>query len=272
MIKLFLCSLLVLIHASAAALELRGSFVQGGLIIGRTSPDAQVSYNKINLKVSSEGYFVFGLSRDAPAKSELSVRFANGFSEVEPIIIQQRQYDEQHITGLPKDKVEPSEKDLERIWAEQKLINKARAREDTRSDFLDRFIWPVRGRISGVFGSRRVLNGIAKRPHSGLDIAAPEGTTVVAPVGGIVTLVHQDMFFTGGTLFIQHGHGISSMYIHLSKILVTEGQEVRQGQAIAEVGMTGRATGPHLHWGINWFNTKIDPQLLLAEMPRNKPK
>ena len=249
---------------------MRGSFTQGGMIIGRTSPDATVRYADKNLLVSTDGYFVFGLGRDAPLRSELSIRFANGYSEVEPVVIKPRSYDVQRIDGLPREKVEPSEKELERIWSEQKLINRARARNDPRSDYLQNFIWPVTGRISGVFGSRRVLNGQAKRPHSGLDIAAPEGTLVVAPVDGVVTLVHEDMFFTGGTLFLQHGHGVSSMYIHLSEILVTEGQEVKQGEAIARVGMTGRATGPHLHWSVNWFNTKMDPRLLVPAMPADK--
>ena len=263
------CLFLPLVFSMAAhGVELKGSFTQGGMIIGHTSPDAKVSFKGRSLKVSPDGYFVLGFGRDAPLDSELTVHFANGFEETEPVHIKKRRYDEQRINGLPKNKVEPSAKELKRIWAEQKLIDAARARDDEREDFLSDFIWPVTGRISGIYGSRRILNGKPKRPHMGLDIAAPEGTTVVAPADGVVTLGHHDMFYTGGTLFLQHGHGISTMYIHLSKILVKDGQEVKQGQPIAEVGMTGRATGPHLHWGMNWFNTKLDPGLLVPPMKK----
>jgi murein DD-endopeptidase MepM/ murein hydrolase activator NlpD len=258
--------LLLSVSANLFAVELKGAFVQGGMVIGRTSPDAKVIFQNRELSVSSQGHFVLGFDRDAPAKAELAIRFANGYQEVEPIHIEPRQYDEQRIDGLDKNKVEPGKKELQRIWAEQKLIDKARLRNDARTDFLSDFIWPVKGRISGVYGSRRILNGQPKRPHAGVDVAAAEGTPVVAPANGVVTLVHNDMFYTGGTLFIQHGQGISTMYIHLSKILVQEGQEVSQGEPIAEVGMTGRATGPHLHWGLNWFKTMLDPGLLVPTM------
>jgi murein DD-endopeptidase MepM/ murein hydrolase activator NlpD len=250
------------------AVELKGSFTQGGLVIGRASPDARVIYRDHELAVSSEGYFVLGFDRDAPAYSEIIIRYANGYQEVEPISIEPRRYDEQRIDGLAKNKVEPGKAELQRIWAEQKLIDKARARDDMRTDFLTDFVWPVQGRLSGVYGSRRILNGQPKRPHVGVDIAAPVGTPVLAPANGVVTLVHNDMFYTGGTLFLQHGMGVSTMYIHLSKILVKEGQEVQQGETIAEVGMTGRATGPHLHWGLNWFDTKLDPGLLVPPMEK----
>lgn len=266
--KLIACVLVFAASAPGSAVELKGSFVQGGMVIGRTSADAKVSYQGNKLKVSDQGYFVFGFGRDAPLKSELKIHFANGFEEIEPVTIKKRQYDEQHINGLPEEKVEPSKKEYERIWAEQKLINRARARNDARQDFLQECVWPVKGPISGVFGSRRILNGKPKRPHSGLDIAVPQGTTVVAPMSGVVTLAHADMFYTGGTLIIQHGQGISSMYFHLSKILVKEGQDVKQGEPVAEVGMTGRATGPHLHWSVTWFNTKLDPALLVP--PKNE--
>ncbi|MBN1378620.1 MAG: M23 family metallopeptidase [Gammaproteobacteria bacterium] len=264
------CSSLV-----SQAVELRGDLTQGGMVIGHTSPDARVVYQNRELKVSPDGYFVLGFGRDAPLKSELNIRFANGFQEIEPINLKPRKYDEQRIDGLPKNTVEPNAEELKRIQVEQQLINAARARNDARTDFLSDFIWPVTGRLSGIFGSRRILNGQPKRPHVGVDIAVPEGTPVVAPADGVVTLVHSDMFYTGGTLFIQHGHGISTMYIHLSKILVREGQEVKQGEPIAEVGMTGRATGPHLHWGLNWFDTKMDPALLvppMSEVLKNKGK
>jgi murein DD-endopeptidase MepM/ murein hydrolase activator NlpD len=130
------------------------------------------------------------------------------------------------------------------------------------------FIWPVTGRISGVYGSQRILNGKPKRPHYGVDIAAPTGTPVKAPADGVVSLVHNDMFYSGGTLIVDHGHGLSTTYMHLHKILVKKGQRVKQGDVIAQVGATGRVTGPHLHWGMNWFDTRLDPSLLVPPMPK----
>ena len=248
------------------ALDLKGELVQGGLVRGKVEPGSAVFLNGKKIQVSSSGDFVFGVGRDASAQAKLEILKVGVHREVHELDVKQRQYEEQRIDGLPKNKVEPTAKELKRIWAEQKFINKARARSDERTDFLADFIWPLTGRISGVYGSRRILNGKAKNPHSGVDVAAPSGTLVVAPAAGVVSLIHQDMFYTGGTVFIQHGHGVSTMYIHLSEIFVSEGQEVKQGDKIAAVGMTGRATGPHLHWAMNWFNTRLDPALLVPPM------
>jgi murein DD-endopeptidase MepM/ murein hydrolase activator NlpD len=140
----------------------------------------------------------------------------------------------------------------------------ARNREDAREDFLETFTWPVEGRISGRFGNQRIYNGIAKSPHSGMDIAVPQGTPVKAPASGIVTFADTDLYLTGGTLLIDHGHGVSSNFLHMSRIDVKVGDRVEQGQVVGAVGMTGRATGPHLHWGLNWFNVRLDPLLLVA--------
>lgn len=246
--------------------EFEGAFKQGGLVIGRTQPGAEVTYDGRRLRVSPEGVFVLGFGRDAPAGAVVEIRLPDGRLERERLKIARREYPEQHIDGLPENKVTPSEKDLERIWAEQKYFDNARARDDARTDFLENFIWPVTGPISGVYGSRRVLNGKPKRPHVGVDIAVPTGTPVVAPAAGVVSMVQQDLFYTGGTVFIDHGHGVTTMYIHLSEIFVKEGQQVEQGEPIAAVGMTGRATGPHLHWAMHWFNTRLDPSLLVPPM------
>jgi murein DD-endopeptidase MepM/ murein hydrolase activator NlpD len=254
-------------QAATQPVELKGIATQGSLLRGHVVPGAKVIYGDKALQVSPEGYFLLGFGRDAPLESELIVELPNGERRTKVVSLQERAYEEQHINGLPQNKVTPSQKDLDRIWAEQKLLNAARARNDARTDFLADFIWPVTGRISGVYGSRRILNGTPKRPHMGVDIAVPQGTPVLAPANGVVSLVYNDMFYTGGTLMLQHGHGLSTMYIHLSKILVEKGQEVKQGDKIAEVGMTGRATGPHLHWAMTLHNVFLDPSLLVGPMP-----
>lgn len=260
------CGATFFIATGLNAAEFRGQMIQGGLVIGQTQADAKVEFNGRVLRVSADGHFVFGFPRKAAPMAELKITYADGKMKLHKLAVEAREYDIQKINGLPKNKVEPTAEEWARIAAEQKLINKARAREDDRVDFLQEFIWPVTGRISGVYGSRRILNGKPKNPHAGVDVAAPEGTVIVAPISGVVSLVHDDMFYTGGTLFIQHGHAVSTMYIHLSEILVEQGQEVVAGQPIAKVGMTGRATGPHLHWAMNWFNTRLDPALMVPPM------
>lgn len=262
-----LAPLVAMLGTTAQAVELNGLATQGGLLRGHVTPGAKVIVGDQALQVSPEGYFLLGFGRDASLESELLIELPNGERRTHTLLLEKRTYEEQRIDGLPQKKVTPSQKDLDRIWAEQKLLNAARARNDERTDFLADFIWPVTGRISGVYGSRRVLNGVPKRPHLGVDIAAPQGTPVLAPANGVVSLVYNDMFYTGGTLMLQHGHGLSTMYVHLNKILVDKGQEVKQGEKIAEVGMTGRATGPHLHWAMTLHNVFLDPSLLVGPMP-----
>jgi murein DD-endopeptidase MepM/ murein hydrolase activator NlpD len=191
------------------------------------------------------------------------VTYADGSKQTRTLQIKRRKYRIQHIDGLPSNMVTPGEKDLERIYGEIAQIKKTRSRDDARTDFLTGFIWPAVGRISGVYGSQRILNGEPRQPHFGVDVAVPTGTPVLAPADGIVSLVHSDMYFTGGTLVLDHGHGLSSSYFHLSRILVKEAQRVRQGDVIAEVGATGRVTGAHLHWSVNLFERPLDPQLIM---------
>jgi murein DD-endopeptidase MepM/ murein hydrolase activator NlpD len=217
--------------------------------------------------VSPDGVFVIGFSRDAKAQSTIDVHLPSGAIENHPVRIDKREYRIQRINGLPPRKVTPSKKDLDRIWEDIKQVKKVRQTDDPRTDFTQSFVWPVTGRITGVYGSQRILNGKPKRPHGGVDIAAPTGTPVKAPIDGVVTMVHNDMFYSGGTLILDHGHGISTVYMHLHKILVEEGRRVRQGEVIAQVGATGRVTGPHLHWGMNWFETRLDPSLMVPAMP-----
>ena len=147
------------------------------------------------------------------------------------------------------------------------MVASARARRDQRTDYAAPFAWPARGRISGVYGSQRILNGEPRRPHFGVDVAAPTGTPVYAPAPGIVTLAHEDMYFSGGTLIIDHGHGLSSSFLHLSEILVEAGTYVSRGDLIARIGATGRASGPHLDWRMNWLDRRVDPQRLVKGLP-----
>jgi len=254
-------------HLWAGTLELQGQPVQGGLMQGRTDPDTEVTFDGRPVRVSKDGVFLIGFGRDAPAQTKLVVTFTDGSREWRELKVGQRKYKIQRIDGLPPRKISPSEEDLARIHRESASIKEARTKDDARTDFLKGFIWPAKGRISGIYGSQRILNGEPRRPHYGLDIAAPVETAVVAPASGIVTLTHPDMFYSGGTLILDHGHGLSSTFIHLHRILVKEGQYVRQGDVIAEIGATGRVTGPHLDWRINLFKRRLDPQLILKAMP-----
>ncbi|ADJ27656.1 M23 family metallopeptidase [Nitrosococcus watsonii] len=248
-------------------LELNGVLQQGSLVIGRTEPGTQVFLDGRWVRVSKGGSFLIGFGRDAKPKSILKLVTSDGAYKTRELKIAQRQYQIQRIEGLPSRKVTPRTEDLARIRKEAALVRKAREMDDSRTDFLSGFIWPVHGAISGVYGSQRILNGQPRRPHYGIDIAAPTGTPVRAPADGLVTLVHPGMFFSGGTLILDHGHGLSSAFLHLHRILVKEGEQITQGEIIAEVGATGRVTGAHLDWRINLFQTRLDPQLLVAPMP-----
>ena len=254
--------------APAGALELDGALTQGGLVQGTVQPGARVTFDGRPLRVSEEGVFVLGFGRDAPAAGVLRVEYPDGGRLERRLEIAGREYEIQRIDGLPPRKVNPAAMDLERIRAEARLAREARRRDDPRTDFLTGFDWPVTGIVTGVYGSQRILNGESRRPHYGIDIAAPTGTPVKAPADGVVTLVHPDMFFSGGTLILDHGHGLSSTFLHLERMLVEEGDRVKQGDVIAEVGATGRVTGAHLDWRMNHFEARIDPGLLAGPMPQ----
>jgi len=221
------------------------------------------------LRVNPEGVFVAGFAREAGAQAELRVRHADGRMEQRSLPLRSREFRIQRIDGLPERKVTPTAADLQRIRSEQAKVRKARAPDNDRTDFLQDFIWPLTGRISGVYGSQRVLNGKPRRPHFGVDVARPTGTLVRAPADGVVVLAEDDLFFSGGTLIIDHGMRVNTSYLHLSELLVGIGDKVRQGDLIGRVGATGRATGVHLHWGANVGDVRIDPALLVPPMPAN---
>ena len=259
-------AVLFLFSADLSALELKGPLIQGGLIIGTAKPGSVVTFEGTRLKSLSNGTFVFGLSRNAPPTIMLKVHTKDGQIQKHLLKVKQRIYRTQRIKGLPRRKVTPSVRDFDRIKRERNLLISVRNSISLRNNFREGFIWPVKGRISGVYGSQRILNGKPRSPHLGVDIAAPLGTTVLASAKGTVALVHQGMFFAGKTIFIDHGLGVGTIYIHLSKILVDKGQKVNQGQLIGLVGKTGRATGSHLHWGLSWNLIGLDPSLLVGPM------
>ena len=259
---ILLFALLVLLPAPALrALELQGPLVQGGVVIGRVAPGTPVTLDGRRVRVAGDGIFVIGFDRDAPRTHTLTAG-----PEKRTLDIEARRYDVQKVTGIPQRIMEPTKADLERIAREQALIDRARATDDARADFAAGFRWPITGRISGVYGSQRYYNGVPSRPHYGVDVAAPVGATVRAPAPGLVTLAEPDLFYSGGTVIIDHGHRLSSSFLHLSKVLVKVGQRVETGDVIAEVGATGRATGPHLDWRMSWKDARVDPQLLAGPM------
>jgi len=253
--------------AAAASVELEGKLIQGGLVVGRSGAGSRVQLDGGDIAVDDDGVFLLGFGRDAAPTAKLVVVDSAGIAEIHHLAIAQRAYDIQRIDGLPQNKVEPDRKELERIAAEQKRLDAAKARDTRTPFFLAGFAWPAIGPISGVYGSQRILNGQPRRPHFGVDIAAPEGTPLEAPCGGIVSLADPDLFFTGGTLLIDHGYGLASIFAHMRRVSVKEGDVLATGDMVGELGATGRVTGPHLHWGLYLFKLPLDPQLLVPPMP-----
>ena len=266
LLVLLLCSC---VAVAGQVLQLQGAARQGGVIFGQTTPGAKVVHDGEKVPVSKDGHFVIGFTREAPAESRLEIQYPDGSRRIEKLSVAQREYDIQRIDGLPPRKVTPKPEDVKRIKADRLAVKKARALVDQRTDYANGFEWPVQGRISGVYGSQRILNGKPKWPHYGVDIAGPVGKPVKAPADGIVTLAHPDMFYSGATLIMDHGQGLSSTFLHLSKILVAPGQQVKKGRVVAEMGASGRATGPHLDWRMNLRGKRVDPQTLVPSMPKN---
>ena len=251
------------ITTTSFAATFDGKFIQGSFILGKTEPGSEVFIDKKKVRVTSEGFFVFGLSRDRKYDVVITV---NKDGNKEKIVkrVQKRKYNIQRIEGLEEKKVTPPEEVYERIKRENKWIGEASAIDSNLTFFTKKFTVPVENAIiSGVYGSQRILNGKPKRPHYGLDFAADEGTKIKAMLDGTVTLAEPDLFYTGGTLIFDHGHGISTLYMHMKKILAKKGQKVKQGDVIGTVGSTGRATGAHLDVRLNWFQIRLDPATVL---------
>lgn len=253
------------IISSRPNLSLKGHSIQGGLISGlsqKTLKSVKIDGVKVPLHPSNQ-LFVFGFGRDAKPSATLEVNFTDGESIQLDLDVAQREYKIDRVNGVAQKYVSPPASVTERTKKEAAAVYQARQKMSFRSDFLEPVLKPAEGRISGVYGSQRVFNGVPKRPHFGLDIAAPTGTKILAPWSGKVVFADPDLYYSGGTLIIDHGLGITSTYIHLSKLDVKLGDEIVKGQKIAEIGATGRVTGPHLDWRLNWFNRRLDPQLLL---------
>jgi len=266
--RYFLAAILLSHTAPLAAHEiaLEGPLIQGGLVIGATEPDALVRFDGRAIRVSADGVFLIGFGRDEKGPLTIEVRHADGGVTTKRLIIEPREYQLQRIDGLPAKMVTPDPEALARIQREGAWITAVRAKDSPEPLFAGGFTWPVRGPISGVYGSQRILNGIPKRPHFGIDVAAPEGSSVSAPADGVVALAETDLYYTGGTVMLDHGHGLTSVYSHMSAVTVRLGQRVSQGDIIGRVGATGRVTGAHLDWRINLFKTRLDPALLVGPM------
>ncbi|SCA55852.1 Peptidase M23 [Candidatus Terasakiella magnetica] len=249
--------------AHAGSYSLKGEFKQGGLIFGTTTPGSIVSLDAKEILVSKDGLFLLGFGRDHKKQSHLMITYPDGTQADETLKIAKSTYKIQRINGLPKKKVTPDPVATKRIIADNGAVIKTRKITTPQAWFASGFDWPVQGRISGVFGSQRILNGKPRSPHKGTDIAAPTGTLIKADGAGRISLVHQDMYLMGKCVMIDHGHGLQSIYIHMNEILVQEGQMVKKGDPVGKVGKTGRATGPHLHWGVSLNNVALNPELLV---------
>ena len=253
----------------ARCVALQGNPIQGGMLWGQTSPSAQIRFGDRRVPVLPDGQFLLGLGRDMPASVELIVEGKSTCRQI--VAVGGRDYRVQRIEGVPQQTVTPSEEHLERIRVEREQVRAAKSRRLPSTDGLlavqQGFVWPVTGRISGVYGSQRIYNGTPGTPHYGVDVARPEGTPVLAPAAGEITLAEPDLFYSGGTVILDHGYGFSSSFLHLSEVSVSVGDRLAPGELIGAIGATGRATGPHLDWRMSWFNQRIDPQLLVPPMP-----
>ncbi len=252
----------LLISLKVYAIELNGKFVQGHFILGKTDPGSKVFIGKKNVRVSKDGYFVFGIDRDRKYDVVINIKNSNLNKRIVKKVLK-RKYNIQRIDGLDEKKVTPPEEVYKRIKEENYKIGEARAINSELVFFKNKFIMPVEGIISGVYGSQRILNGKPKWPHYGIDIAAKKGTKIKSAATGIVTMAEDDLYYTGGTIIMDHGHGISTIYSHLENVIVKVGDKINQGDIIGTVGSTGRSTGPHLDFRINWFQTRLDPMSVL---------
>ena len=260
--KKILLFIAIIFSTHTQALEFQGKFLQGHFILGKAKIGSKVFIDKKQVKVSKDGYFVFGIDRDRKFDLEIT-EINNGKKNNVIKKVFKRKYNIQRIDGLPENKVTPPESVYKRIKKENNAIGEARSINSNLQFFKDKFIMPVEGIISGVYGSQRILNGKPRWPHYGIDIAAKQGTIIKSSGSGTVTMAEDDLYYTGGTVIMDHGHGISSIYSHLENVLVSVGDKINQGDIIGTVGSTGRSTGPHLDFRINWFQTRLDPMSVL---------
>ncbi len=251
-----------LLFCSVNVFGLQSQLTPGGIFVGQASDKSRIFYAGREVRVSEDGRFVIGFGRDAKLEQSYTEQMMTGELKTITLILQPRTYNIQRLSGIAKKYVTPDKNVLSRIRTEAEQVRAARVQDTDQGDFFNGFSWPVRGRISGVYGSQRVYNGKPGRPHYGLDVAVPVGTPVAATADGVVRLANPDLYYSGGTIIIDHGHGLFSSFLHLSKIGVEEGAAVKRGEVIGEVGATGRVTGAHLDWRYNWFDQRLDPALL----------
>ena len=253
---------LLLLTSASYAIEFQGKFLQGHFILGITDPNAKILVGKQEVKVSDDGNFVFGIDRDQKYDLTITKIFKGKKTTITKKVLK-RKYNIQRIDGLEENKVTPPESVYKRIKKENNAIGEARAINSNLQFFKENFIMPVEGIISGVYGSQRILNGKPRWPHYGIDIAAKQGTMIKSSGSGIVTMAEDDLYYTGGTVIMDHGHGISTIYSHIENVLVSVGDNINQGDIIGTVGSTGRSTGPHLDFRVNWFQTRLDPMSVI---------
>ena len=238
--------------------KIYGCFCEGGIITGKIHPLAKVKINGDPIEVFDNGIFIYAFGRKFTQKVKIEI---NSFSK--EYLVSDKTYKVEQIRGLPRNTVDPNKSELERILSDQKKIKYAKKIGSKSRLFEKNFILPSKGRLSGFYGSQRILNSKPRKPHAGIDIAAKEGTPVIAPSSGKIKLVEKNMFFTGNTVILDHGLGLISIFAHLKDISISEDQNVTKGDLIGSIGMTGRATGPHLHWGVYLKNISVDPMALL---------
>ncbi|MDP2699630.1 M23 family metallopeptidase [Thalassospira sp.] len=271
-----ICACLVLLLlpniSQAAEPVFEGQFIQGGIVFGQAEPGSSILLDGTAINTAlADGSFILGFARDYNGPAQITVRAANGGQEQFSYDIATREFDIQRIDGLPPKMVTPGPAVQARIADDARQAREARVARFDQKYFKSGFVWPALGRISGVYGSQRILNGEPRAPHWGIDIAVPTGTPVLAPADGVVTLAHPDMYFSGATLFVDHGLGMVSAFLHLDRIDVTVGDVVRQGDVIAHSGSSGRSTGPHLDWRVNVGDVRVDAGLLVPPMPEPAP-
>lgn len=254
--------------APSAPIQLDRVAVQGGYVLGwapKGTVDLLLDGRAVPL--AADGRFALGFGRDHAASAELTARLGTGEIVRQTIPIAPRQWQVENLPSLPRVS-QPSAEFLARRPGEVAQIEAARKSISSQTGWRQPFIWPARGRISGIFGAQRIYAGEAGVPHNGVDVAGATGTAIYAPANGIVILAAASPFtLEGNLLMIDHGMGLNSAFLHLSRIDVAVGDVIRQGQPIGAIGMTGRATGPHLHWGMRWLDQRIDPALVAGPMP-----
>ena len=263
---LFLINFFFIFLTPIKAFDFKGKFEQGSFILGKTNPGAKVLIDNKKVRVSKTGYFAFGLDRDRKNDVRITIIENEKIKIIEKKVLK-REYKIQRIDGLPPTQVTPPPEVYERIKSDNILIGKARS-IDTQYDFFkENFIYPLdKYIITGIYGSQRILNGKPRWPHYGIDIAAKQGTMIKSSGSGKVTMAEDDLYYTGGTVIMDHGHGISTIYSHLETVIVSVGDKINQGDIIGTVGSTGRSTGPHLDFRINWFQTRLDPMSVLPDL------